>query len=141
VVGCLAAWDQGAVKQTVVRGYAGALARFRRPLNLVAPLAGWPRLPAPGTALRFCYASHRAVDGDDAAVFAALLRAVANQAAERGCDWLMIGLAAADPWREALRGYRAFPYASDLSLAAWEDGEAAIGRLDGRLPGIEVAVL
>ena len=145
VVGCLAAWDQSAVKQTVVRGYAGALARWRKLLNLAAPLGGWPELPDPGSELRSCYASHRAVDGDDPAVFAALLRALYNHAAERRFRYLAIGLAEADPWRAVLRAYRSVRYRSQLYLAAWEDGEAAVANivanLDGRLAGPEVAVL
>jgi hypothetical protein len=141
VVGCLAAWDQSRVKQLVVRGYAGALAGWRPLLNLLAPLGGWPRLPAPGTGLRSCYASHLAIDGDDRAVFAALLRSVYNRAAGRGCRLLMIGLDADDPLRSALAGYRATSYPSDLYLAAWEDGEAAAAEVDGRLPGPEIALL
>ncbi len=135
VVGCLAAWDQSAVKQLVVRGYAGALAAWRPLLNLVA------RLPAPGTRLRSCYASHRAVDGDDPAIFAALLRAVYNRAVRRGCRFLTIGLGEADPLRSALSGYRATTYFSDLHLAAWEDGEAAASQVDGRPSDPEIAVL
>lgn len=141
VVGCLAAWDQSAVKQLVVRGYAGALAGWRLLLNLVAPLGGWPRLPAPGTGLRSCYASHRAVDGDDPALFAALLRAVYNRAVCRGCRFLTIGLGETDPLRSALAGYRATAYLSDLHLAAWEDGEAAVSQVDGRPSDPEIAVL
>jgi hypothetical protein len=141
VAGCLAAWDQRAVKQLVVRGYGGALAAWRPLLNLLAPLGGWPRLPAPGSALASCYASHRAVDGDDPAVFAALLRAACNRAVRQGCRFLTFGLGAADPARAALAGYRVTPYRSDLYLAAWEDGEAAASRVDGRLPGLEIALL
>jgi hypothetical protein len=142
VVGCLALWDQRAVKQTVVRGYHRHLERWRKPLNRFAALAGRPQLPDPGTELRCCFASHRAVDGDSARVFAALLRALYNHAAgERRCRYLMIGFGEADPWRAVLRGYRALPYRSDLYLAGWEDGEAAISQVDGRLPAPEVAVL
>lgn len=144
VAGCLAGWDQRAVKQTVVRGYSGALGLWRRLLNVMAPLGGWPELPEPGTALRSRFASHRAVDGDDVAVFAALLRALYNQGAERGDRgdrYLVLGLGEGDPLAAALRPYRSLAYASDLYLAAWEDGEAAVAALDGRLPGPEVAVL
>jgi hypothetical protein len=147
VAGCLAGWDQRAVKQTVVRGYSGALARWRRLLNLMAPLGGWPELPEPGTALRSRYASHRAIDedaGDDSdgtAVFAALLRALYNQGVERGDGYLVLGFGEGDPLSAALRPYRSLSYASQLYLAAWEDGEAAVAALDGRVPGPEVAVL
>jgi hypothetical protein len=141
VVGCLAAWDQSAVKQLVVRGYGGALAAWRPLLNLAAPLGGWPRLPPPGSPLRSCYASHRAVDGDDPEVLAALLRAVYNLAVGRRLGVLAIGFGAADPARAVVAGYRSTAYASDLYLAAWEDGEGAAAGVDGRLPGPEIALL
>lgn len=135
VVGCLAAWDQSAVKQLVVRGYSGPLALWRPLLNLVI------RLPAPGTALRSCWASHRAIDGDDPVVFAALLRAVYNRAVRQGQHYLTIGFGEGDPLRAVLKGYRATAYLSDLYLAAWEDGEAAAARVDGRPVDPEIAVL
>ena len=140
-MGCLAVWDQRALKQTVVRGYAGALGRFRRPLNLVAPLGRWPLLPPPGTALSSCYLSHRAIDGEEPTVFAALLRALYNRALLRHASYLVIGFAAGDPLSSVLAGYRTFPYLSELHLAAWEDGEAAVSEIDGRLPSPEIAVL
>jgi hypothetical protein len=142
VAGCLAVWDQRAFKQTVVRGYAASLERWRRPLNHMSALTGWPRLPDPGTELRCSFASHRAVDGDDPRIFAALLRALYNHAAgERRCRYLMIGFGEADPWRAVLRDYRTLPYPSDLYLAGWDDSEAAISQVDGRLPAPEIAVL
>jgi hypothetical protein len=135
VVGCLAAWDQSAVKQLVVRGYSGALAAWRPLLNLVA------RLPPPGAPLRSCWASHRAIDHDDREVFAALLRAVYNSAVHQGHHYLTIGFGEADPLRSVLAGYRTTSYLSDLYLAAWEDGEAAAAGVDGRPPDPEIAVL
>jgi hypothetical protein len=135
VVGCLAAWDQSAVKQLVVRGYSGALAAWRPLLNLLV------RLPAPGTRLRSCYASHRAIDDDDPAIFAALLRAVYNRAVRQGQHYLTIGLGEGDPLRSVLAGHRATTYLSGLYLAAWEDGEAAAFQVDGRPPDPEIAVL
>jgi hypothetical protein len=135
VVGCLAAWDQSAVKQLVVRGYSGALAFWRPLLNLGV------RLPPPGSPLRSCYASHRAIDQDNPDVFAALLRAVHNRAVRQGQHYLTIGFGEGDPLRAVLKGYRATSYLSDLYLAAWEDGEAAAAEVDGRPPDPEIAVL
>ena len=148
VVGCLAAWNQKSFKQTVVRGYSGALARFRKPLNLLARLAGRLPLPDPGTPLRSSFASHRAIDGDEKPVFAALLGAVARHAHERGDSFLLIGFAPADPLRAVASGSRraalgsgAIPYRSRLYLAAWPEGEGEIARVDARIPGPEAALL
>jgi hypothetical protein len=54
----------------------------------------------------------------------------------------MIGLSEANPLRPVLtRSYLHITYASQLYLVAWEDGLEAIGRVDGRVPGLEIAVL
>jgi hypothetical protein len=142
IVGCLAGWDQGRFKQTIVRGYGGQLRRWRPVINAAARLGGWAPLPAPGRPMRHLYASHLAVDGDDPAVFAALLRALYNHAAERGYEYLMLGLAEANPLCGAVtRAYRQTTYTSQLYLATWDDGCEAIAQVDGRVPGPEIAVL
>src|SRR3990172_2280772 len=60
VIGCLACWDQNAFKQTVVRGYSGSLARWRKLLNVFSSLGGWPYLPESNTPLRYSYEIGRA---------------------------------------------------------------------------------
>jgi hypothetical protein len=61
IVACLALWDQGAVKQTIVHGYSRAVAMTRPLFNAVAPLLRAPRLPAVGAPLKQIYLSHVAV--------------------------------------------------------------------------------
>ncbi len=143
VVGCLACWDQTAFKQTVVRGYAerGALARWRKLLNLFSRFGGWPYLPEPNTALRYSYASHLAVDDDDPAIFAALLRAVYNHNLARGFSYFMLGLAESDPLRSIVETYRPLTYVSQIYLVAWEDGYNAVAQVDARPPALEIALL
>jgi len=142
VVGCLALWDQDCIKQTVVRGYAGAIARWRWLINIAARWGGWPILPPPPTPLRYCCASHLACDDDDPAIFAALLRAFYNAVAERGYDYFMLGLSSADPLRAVvIRTYRYITYTSQLYLVAWEDGLEAVSQVDARTPGPELALL
>ncbi|MEK7327670.1 MAG: hypothetical protein AAB217_20690, partial [Chloroflexota bacterium] len=58
---------------------------------------GWPALPNPHTLLQYCYASHLAIDDDDPAIFAALLRALYNHAAECRYNYFLIGLSEANP--------------------------------------------
>ena len=110
--------------------------------NLVAPLGGWPSLPPPNTPFRFCYASHLAVDDDNTQVFAALLRSLYNQAAGAGYDYFMIGLSEDNPLRAVVtRTYPRVTYTSQLYLVAWPDGAEAVGQVDGRVPGPEIAVM
>ena len=142
VVGCLACWDQSLFKQTVLRGYTGPLKRWRKLLNLLAPVGGWPILPEPNTHLRYAYASHLAVDADDPRIFAGLLRALYNHSIEQGYSYFMLGLAEAHPLHNVVAHYRPIIYKSQLYLVAWEDGQAAVDAVDkSLLPAPEIALL
>jgi hypothetical protein len=141
IAGCAAVWDQSGFKQTVVRGYAGLLRHWRGALNFGARLAGWPPLPGIGAPIRHCFASHLAVDGDDPAVAAALLRAAYTAARTRGFSYMMLGLAEAHPFRALARSYWHILYPSQIYLAAWDDGAEAVRQIDRRVPGLEAAIL
>ena len=142
VVGCLACWDQNAFKQTVVRGYSGSLARWRKLINLFSLLVGLPYFPEPNTPLRYTYASHLAIDNDDPVIFATLLRALYNHNLEHGYSYFMIGLTESNPFRDAVKQYRPLTYISQLYLVGWDDGRSAIAGVDRRLiPAPEIATL
>ena len=141
VVACLACWDQNAFKQTVVRGYSGALARWRKLLNMFSFLGGWPHLPEPNTTLRYSYASHLAIDDNDPIIFDALVRAVYNYNLEQKYRYFMLGLAESNPFRKVVEAYRPWKYISQIYLAAWEDGDDAVAQVDSRLPALEIAIL
>ena len=142
LVGCLACWDQTSFKQTVVRGYSGSLARWRKLLNLFSPLGILPYLPEPNTSLRHSYASHLAIENDDPEIFAILLRAIYNENQQRGYSYFMIGLVESNPLRAVVQEYRPLTYISQLYLVGWEDGQAAIADVDKQLiPAPEIAML
>lgn len=141
VIGCLACWDQNAFKQTVVRGYSGSLARWRKLLNVFSSLGGWPYLPESNTPLRYSYASHLAIDNDDPVIFAALLRALYNHNIERAYSYFMIGLTESNPLRSIVETYRPLTYISQIYLVAWDDGYGAVSQIDSRQPALEIALL
>ena len=142
VTACLACWDQNAFKQTVIRGYSGSLARWRKVLNMFSSLAAWPYLPEPNTHLRYSYASHLAIDDDDPHVFAALLQAIYNHNLEHGYSYFVIGLAETNPLRSVVKPYRPLTYVSQLYLVTWDDGQKFIEAVDKNLiPAPEIAVL
>ena len=139
---CIALWDQRAYKQTVIRGYSPRLARARPVLNLVAPLAGRPRLPAPDARLESAFLSHLAVDEDDSEALVALVAAACADAARRGIDYAMISLANRHPLASVIR--KRFPchdYVSMIYLVFWADGRDDVDSLDNRIPHPEVAIL
>lgn len=139
-VGCVALWDQGRFKQSVVHGYRGALAWTRRVVNLAAPLLGIPRLPAAGEALRHAYLSHLAVEDFDADVARALVGFAHDRAIPERYGYLTTMLAGANPLLPALMSLlRPMQYRSMLYLVGWE--EADFASIPEETPHLEVAVL
>jgi hypothetical protein len=142
VLGCLALWDQSRYKQTVVRSYAKPLARWRGLVNVGGRLMGWPVLPSPYEPFHFSYASHLAVDDDNPEIFAPILRALYNHAANQGNSYFMIGLSEASPFLPLVTtSYQHIEYPSQLYLVAWDDGIEHISQVDDRVPGMEIAIL
>ena len=141
VIGCLALWNQQSLKQSVIRGYSGALARYRRLINWFSPLGGWPVLPDVGTRLNHCFACFLAVENDDQEIASALLRALYNEAARRKYDYFMLGLAEGNPFQRIVKTYHPITYESQIYLAAWEDGYDSVAQIDSRPPALEIALL
>ena len=139
--GCLAVWDQSAVKQAVIRGYAPWLRRLRPVVNLAAPLIGTPRLPPPGSPLRQVYLSHVAVVDDDPSVFRALLRAGLTHARRRGFAVALTGFATSHPFAAVAARYTATTYRTLLHVVDWESTGTSHDAVSKRLPHPEIAVM
>jgi hypothetical protein len=141
VVGCLACWDQGAFKQTIVRGYSGSLARWRKVINFFSHFAGVPYLPEPNTPLRYSYASHLAIDDDNPTIFDALLRKAYNHNLEQHYNYFMIGLAESNLLRNVVERYHPLTYISQIYLVDWNDNGDLLAKIDPGIPGLEIALL
>jgi hypothetical protein len=142
VAGCLAIWDQRSFKQVVVRGYAGALGRWRPLVNLLGPVFGAPRLPPVGSQLQFAYLSHLAVDDDDPEVAIALVGEALRGARERGIDYVALGLSASGPLAASIqRTFAHRRYESVLYAVVWPDSANAADALDRRPSHPEIAIL
>jgi hypothetical protein len=142
VVGCVALWDQGAFKQTIVRGYPALLGVARPAVNALGPLFGVPRLPRVGQPLRHAFLSHLAVDDDAPDVAVALARHALAEAPDRRLSYVATALSPRHPLFAPLRGaFRCLVYRSVLFTVHWDDGADAVAVLDDRVPHLEVAVL
>jgi hypothetical protein len=142
IVGVLALWDQQGFKQSVVRGYSGAL-RFARPLvNLFRPWTGLPRLPRLGSRFSHIYLSHVAVDDDDSGIFLSLLSRAIERATGRGYAYATTGFCEGHPLREVIMS--SFPlleYRSLVYLAHYPQDETLAQRIGPGTPHLEIAVL
>jgi hypothetical protein len=143
IAACAALWDRRSFKQTVVRGYSPALARWRPAVNALACLVGRPRLPAVGEAVQLACISHIGTSkGLGAGAYVALIESLHAAAAMRGLDYLVAGFGASDPRLTALRRrFGGRELRSRLYVVYWEDGRSAADALDGRPACPEVALL
>lgn len=141
VVGVLARWDQSRYKQTVVTAYHGRLRRLRPWLNVGAALLGWPRYPAPGQPVRSVYAAFPAIDEDDRAVLAALVRALYNDQVGGRDAYFLLGVHERDPLATVLDDYSVTPFAGRLYAVHFSEGAPAFAALDDRVPFVELAML
>ena len=142
-VGCAAVWDQRAMKQAVVRGYAPWLRRVRVPLNWLAPLTRLPHLPRVGESLRHAFVSHVATPPERPELIEPLIDALQGSSQARDVDCLTIGFDARDPRLAVVRrAFRGRAYRTQLYVVHWPDGAAAANAIEGRrLVGPEVALL
>lgn len=141
LVGVLGLWDQSAFKQAVVRGYAPAFGRVVPFYNVLMKLRRRPGVPAVGERIRFVFASAVCVANADEAAFDALLARAYNRAASGDYDYLMVGLAARDPFLKTARSYAHIEYKSALYGVRWKEAEGYRERLDDRMPYVEIATL
>ncbi len=142
VVGCLARWDQRAYKQWVVKAISRRMAWARPFVNLLAPILGTPRIPAPGTTIAGAYLSHVAVDGDDPQVLLALLEAVYRDSRERnGLRVLTLSLPDDHPALPEVRArFSHRDYATGIYTVSLGEGEDEIATLAGRRVFPEIAI-
>ncbi|RLE19989.1 MAG: hypothetical protein DRJ61_09695 [Acidobacteria bacterium] len=142
VTACAALWDQRCFKQSVVRGYSTRLRRIRPLLNLAAKFSGRPCLPPVGSVVSHASLSFAAMDPRDSQGFVECVEALRHLAAERGLDYLSLGLAAADPRVGVLRRRsRHREYRSRIYVVSWPEMGGSLSRLDDRLVCPELAWL
>jgi hypothetical protein len=139
LVGCAALWDQRAIRQMVVRGYAPALRRLRPLVNLTARILGTPPLPAVGQIIRQAFVSHVAAANPE--ILPPLLRSLATAASRRGLEYLTVGFDSRDPRLQVVRRhFGAREYASRIYAVHWEEDASAQQPADG-IVSPEVALL
>lgn len=141
IVGCVAAWDQRAFRQTHVERYSGMLARMRPFYNALATVTPLKRLPAPGSSVPYFYLSLIAIEENDPAIFRVLLRTVYRDRRRGPWHYFIAGLHERDPLAAELAEYRRIETAGRLFIVHYPDGADALARLDDRIPYVEMAAV
>lgn len=113
----VALWDQSALRQIRIDGYAPLLAACRPLLNPFLRLTRRPVLPRTGSLLNQKYLAFPLVRNDDPHAFAALLAAASDRF---GNALATFALHAADPLQATLRRAAAWRYTSTLYFVHWD---------------------
>ena len=139
--GCGTVWDQRAVRQWRVDGYAGPLAPLRPFASTALSLAGYPPLPRPGQTLEQGFLSHLALLAGEETALPVLLAGLLRLAHARGLGSVALGFSDDHPWLPWLTGLRALRYHSQLYLVHWPPGRQAAQAVLGAPVQTEVACL
>lgn len=141
IVGVAGLWDQRAIRQSVVAGYAGLLGWLRPLYNAYATMARRPRYPPPGSPLRACYAAFLAVDPPDGTVLLELIRAMLSERHEPPFDYLLFGLHDSHPLAPTLERVATRVMTIRVYLVYWDDDRSRVPQLDQRPAGLQIAIL
>lgn len=140
IVGCVAAWDQAQIRQTHIERYSPGLGLLRPLVNLASKLSAVKPLPAPGARVAHLYLCLAAVTDNDVAVFRGLLRHAYNALRTGPWHYAILGLHERDPLGAVFDDYPCIAAAGQLFAVHYpQDGDPLHG-IDGRMPGIEMAL-
>jgi hypothetical protein len=136
---CAALWDQRHCKQTVVRGYRGALHWLRPLYNLWANAAGRIPLPPAGGRVEHVFIAFAAFDGAPELMLRCIAELLAH-AAKMQASSAVLGLSAQHPLLTAIaQRFHARTYRTCIDTVHWSGDDAPV--LDGRPVQPEAALL
>lgn len=141
VVGTLAAWDQSRFRQTHIERYSTPLALMRPGYNLLARVSPLKPLPAPGDRIPYFYLAFVATEGNDPAIFRALLAQVYESRRRGPWHYCIGGLHESDPLAEVLTEYRRIESSSRLFVIHYPEDEPVFRALDSRPPYVEMGAV
>jgi hypothetical protein len=106
IVGIASLWDQGAFKQTIIKGYS-RLFRIARPLiNSFGFIVGLSRLPQSGNQLSYDIMSHKVIHKQHIDCTIALAQEMLIEVEKKGKMFLMIGTDKESPELEKIRRFK-----------------------------------
>ena len=140
VLGFCAAWNQSAFKQLTIVGYSTRMGAARGAFNVLAPILGVSRMPAPGSVLRCATVAHICVPAEHHEVLRALIVSAYNDLRRSRVSILNIGLDTRDPLSRAVEGL--LPQSTDVNAYIVTSRRDVIPEyLDGRPLHYEIGLV
>ena len=140
LVGVTVAWDQTEFRQSMIVGYRRLIRFFRPLINVGLSPLGYPTLPKPQTTLSYFSLGLVCIKDNNADVFSSLVNAIVS---DRKNKYLLMmgGFHEKDPLLGVLQKYKNITYSSRVYVVCWEDETKELGRLDSRIPYLELGAL
>lgn len=141
LLGCIAAWDQHALRQTHIEAYSPWLAALRPLYNAVAGLLPLKRLPAPGERVPYLYLSMLTLRDDDVPLARGLLRHAYRALRSGPWHYAILSVHERDPAAAVLRDYRSIAAAGRIYVVHYPEATAIVNAIDTRIPYVDMARL
>lgn len=117
LLACGAPWDQSGYKQHIVMGYKGRYKAFRA-MSPLFKAVGIPKMPKPGTALKYYTVAFYAAREDGGKYIEALVRGISR--IKKNYDYFIMGASAGSAADLVLSGMSPIVYSSRVYIVDWE---------------------
>jgi hypothetical protein len=141
IVGTIAAWDQGSMRQTHVERYSRRLALVRPVYNFASRFTPLKALPCVGARIPFLYFSCMCAREEDAAILRVLLRAMYNSMRSGPWHYAIAGLHESDPCAHLLEEYRRIEAAGRIYIVSYPEGSSQVESLRSERTYVEAACI
>ena len=141
IIGVIAAWDQGAFRQTYIERYSRSLGLLRPFYNAISRFTALKSLPAPGHHVPYFYLAFVSIKDNDVHIFRGLLRYLYNNRRSGPWNYFIAGLHERDPLSRALREYRRIDVSGRLYIVHYPENQTEYEQLDNRIPYVEIAMI
>ena len=141
IVGIIAAWDQGAFRQTYVERYGMSLGMMRPFYNSISRFTSLKPLPAPGSHVPYFYLAFVSIKNNDPEIFRGLLRYLYNHRRTGPWNYFIAGLHEKDPLSHVLFEYRRIDVSGQLYVVHYPENQPEYEQFDNRIPYVEIAMI
>ena len=142
ITGVAAIWDQSSFKQHLVCEYRKDIAAMKPIINLLLQICGFRKLPAAEKQLKELYLAFPCIRDNNSEILRNIISAMLFDLRKSKFHFLCGAFYEKDPLLNAITSFRHFTYKSSIYLTYWEDGAAAVQKLDKtRIPYLEIGTL
>ncbi len=140
IVGTCSAWDISAIRKLRVMSYRKQFRVIKFAYGIVAPILGFPKLPAPGEVFREIVINDFAVEDRNPEILKALLIHIYQEYRKKGYNMIQIGSYDKDPILSAVRGFFSQPLYSHIIFGSADPDLIEKEGIDCSRPYLDIAL-